>query len=876
MRRHLVLAFVVSLLTAVPGPEATASLLRANRLQSPTPSSVPGTFIDRFDDGVIGSEYSPVGGASLVESGGQLHVLQSAPGDGVLVTLPPDAGGAQLWAFCLRWGLDLATQLDQPGDQIVFRAWEQSTALMTLLQAGDPQALTQGTEQVRWEIDKVDDTTYDYRIYKNGELVRRGQATIPEGTKGFRIDKIPGTNKVIGEVLFHDGSWEKLFEKDPPEIPYEAFSLTSNMEDFSLDDVMAGLHTDDPNTEGAIGDLALVPFEDGGMTFTPLGGDLYDVEITLEDLATFGSSGETVIPLEVQIGEGENLRTFALDVKCRGSDTGTCSGQSSCSTKTCPDREYDIGDGNGFQTYTGTCKKATIGLPLCSCSYKLKRSLNAVEIFPGETVTTVVDPANTIPEFIESANSETATPSVDAWSAGQSYGCSQDADGFISLQATVQVTTGHADLTRTDLGSVRLFLSGTSGIADQPVPAQTMTVADTSVLLDFVVDPSFGLTECPTDLVVLGATAPPMQYWSTVTPAGVMTDADLAGIVQNLLAQAEAATLPLDAEVGTPILVPNAPTGELIRMGDLAVPELTNAVVRNPLLQQAYAAFALGEIGNPSALPTLEGRFQEIDWATVADELELTVLKETGGAADKLGGGALLDGDGGGDGGDTTTETEDPVPTEEEEKKRCCVIEVDAVTSGALAGGKSVGDYRAPGLSNADGSGAGGRWNAPGTQAGPFNSQTPGGAQRTGAVVQIVATLEGDRSCCTISQHFTIEESNYDQDSAPVGEEVDDLGRAGAAIGDPGAAQRAPFRQTLGDDQDSFVDYPSRQYNAPPGRTNYTRKQRFVSCYHSYPDSDPPCEWEKCCVTWVIEQTADGDDAQTTVKKIGSDCDAGG
>jgi hypothetical protein len=866
MRRYLVLVSVLSLLTtAVFAPEATASLLQANRLVSPVPASVPGMFVDRFDDGVVGPEYSPVGGASLVEAGGQLQVLQSAPGDGVLVTLPATAGGAQLWAFCLRWGLDLATQLDQPGDQIVFRAWEQAGALMTSLRAGDPQALSQGTEQVRWEIDKVDATTFNYRIYKNGKLVRKGQAKIPDGTKGFRIDKVPGTNKVIGEVLFKDGKWEKLFEKDPPEIPYEAFSLTSNMADFALDEVMAGLHTDDPNTEGAIGDLALVPFADGGMTFTPLGGDFYDVEITLEDLATFGSIGETIIPLEVQIGAGGNLRTFALDVTCRGTDTGTCTGQSSCSTKTCPDREYDIGDGNGFQTYTGTCKKATIGLPLCSCSYKLKRTLNAVQIFPGETVTAVVDPTNTIPEFIEAANSESAQPSIDAWSAGQSYGCTQDADGFISLQTTVQVTTGHADLTQTEIGSVQLFLSGPSGISPDPVPAQTMTVSGTSIFLDFVVDPSFGLTECPTDLVVLGATVPPMQYWSTVTPAGVMTDADLAGIVQALLAQAETVTLPLDAEVGTPILVPNALSGELIRMGDLAVPELTNAVVQNTLLQQAYAAYALGEIGNPSPVPTLVSRYQGIDWATVTDELELTVLQEAGGAADKLGGGALLD-DGAANG--------DPVGAGE--KKRCCVIDVDAVTSGALAGGKSVGDYRPPNLSNADGSGANGRWNAPGTQAGPFNSQTNRGAQRTGAVVQIVATLEGDRSCCTISQHYTIEQSNYDQDTAPVGQDVDDLGQAGAAIGDPNAAQRAPFRQTIGANQDSFVDYPSRQYNAPPGRTNYTRKQRFVSCYHSYPNSDPPCEWEKCCVTWVIEQTANGPNAQTTVKKIGSDCDSGG
>lgn len=839
---------------------------------------VPGTYVDRFDDGVVGSEYSPLGGVTLFEQGGQLHVVQSAPGEGVLVTFPDSVGGAQLWAFCVRIGLGLATQLAQPGDEIAFSLWEQPSTTMTALRAGRVPAQG-GQPNVRWEIDKVNDTTYNYRIYKNGELVKRGRARINEDATGFRIDKVPGTNKVIGEVLFEGGRWEKLWEKDPPEIPYESFSVTSNMDGFALDEVMAGLHTDDPNTEGAIGDLTIVPFEQGGLSFTPLGADLYDVEVTIEDLATFGSAGEATIPVELQIGSAETSRSVAFEVKCRGTGTGTCSGQSSCSTKTCPDREYDIGDGNGYQAYSGTCKKATIGLPLCSCSYSLKKNLAGVEIFPGETVTAVVDPGNVVPEFLEGDNAVSATPSLEATTAVQSFACRQDDDGLVSLQANVQITTGLADLTLTDPASVQMLVSGPNGIASQALAAQSFVADGRSIHAGFVADASNGLTECPTELVILGSTTGPIRFWSSVTPAGTTTDADYAAIVQGLLRQLEDEMLPLDTEVATPILVPTVTTGQLIALGDLAVPELIDALTTATLAQQGWAALALGEIGNDSALPALESRNAAIVWDSVDVELELTVLRETFVAIGKLQDEdtTVAGGDDGGDDDGTTSDTEeqDPEEPEEEETKRCCVEDVDAVSSGPLAGGRSVGDYRAPGLTRPDGGGVGGRWPAPGTQAGEFNEPGPGGSQRTGAVVQIVGTLDGDRSCCTITQHFTIEESNYDMDTADVGEEVDDLATAEARIGDPGAAQRPPFRQPIGTNQDSFVDYTSRQYNAPPGRLNYTRKQRFTSCYHSYEDSDPPCEWDKCCVTWLIMQTAMAPNGQTMVTVIGSDCDSG-
>lgn len=883
MRRlGLVLCGILLFLAAGPaGPSAAQDsgfqprTLNAVPVPPVPPQPVPGTFVDLFDDGVVGAEYSPVGGATLFEQGGQLHVVQSAPGDGVLVTFPASVGGATLWAFCIRLGFALPTQLAQPGDEIVFSAWEQPAAPLSALRAGSLPAQG-GQPNVRWEITKVNDTTYDYKIFKNGVQVKKGRSTIGPDATGFRIDKVPGTNKVIGEVLFEGGRWEKLWEKDPPEIPYESFSLTSNMDGFELDEVMAGLHTDNPNTEGAISDLAIASFEQGGLTFTPLGADLYDVEVTIEDLATFGSTGEATIPVELQIGSGGTARSLAFEVKCRGTGTGTCSGQSSCSTKTCPDREYNIGDGNGYQTYTGTCKKATIGLPLCSCSYKLKRNLSAVEILPGETVTAVVDPGNVVPEFLEADNAVSATPSLDATTAVQSSSCAQDEDGFVSFQASVQITTGLADLTLTEPSSVQMLLSGPSGIASRALAAQSFVTDGRSVHAGFVADASDGLTECPTELVVLGSTTAPIRYWSSVAS---VTPVNYAALVRSLLQQLEDEMLPLDTEVATPILVPTATTGQLIALGDLAVPELISALTTATLAQQGWAAFALGEIGNVSALPALESRNAEIVWESVDVELELTVLKETGGAIAKLQGEQAVAGgdDGGDDGTSSETEEQDPEETEEEEKKRCCVEDINAVSSGALAGGMSVGDYRPPNLSNpnGDGGGVGGRWPAPGTQAGPFNGPGPGGSQRTGAVVQIVGTLDGDRACCTISQHFTIEMSNYFRDTAPVGQDVDDLGRAGAAIGDPNAAQRAPFRQPIGNNQDSFVDYTSRQYNGPPGRQNYTRKQRFTSCYHSYPDSDPPCEWDKCCVTWLIMNTANGANAQTTVTVIGSDCDSG-
>ncbi|MEM7482915.1 MAG: hypothetical protein AAF481_17205 [Acidobacteriota bacterium] len=844
---------------------STLSAAAMATVQTPVPiptDAIPGTYVDLFDDGVVGPEFSPIGDATLVEQGGQLHVYQGSAGGGVLVKYPNRVAGQSLFVFCARVGFPI-DQLG-PDDWVSFEA-------VDVASGGLVSRRSQG--KATWTITKDPDNPnkYTYKVYKDGNLTTEGEATIPEGATGFRIDKVPGTNMVIGEVLFPDNKWEKLWEHDPPEIPFGTFSVTSNLEEFALDEVMGGLHTDDGSSEGATGDLVPVVVEDGGFSFTPLGGNLYDVEVVVEDWVTFAQEGEAVLPFALEVG-GE--QAVAFEVKCRGGTGGTCSGQSSCSTKTCPDIEYDIGDGNGYRTYSGTCKKAQIGLPLCSCSYSLKKTLRAVEILPNELVTLVVDPKNEIPEIIEGNNRTSTRPSVEPFGMVMAHSC-RDADAdrkgktddraAKEFQTTIKLSSGYFDASRIAPETIQMVPVTRDGMSSRSVPLSTYRTDGRTVELDFADDGSLDMPDCPTEMVVLGAAGSPLQFWSVSVPAVVFGPAYPASVVRSLIGQLEALT-PTDAEVGTPQVQPNSVTDQLVAIGDLALPELVATLSTGSPGQKAFAAFVLGEIGNPSVIPDLEALRDALENQSLPlQELDYMQLAEAREAITALGGAPLTTGPGDtGDPSDPDIEVcADGVckPVE----KRCCVSAVDAVTSGPFQGGKRAGDYY-PERANDDGTSD--RWSGDGSTAGPHNIGSPP-AQRTGALVQIVGTMDGDRSCCTISQHFTIEKSNYDQDSAPVGENIDDLGRSGRDV------QNAPFRQQHGANGDSFCDYPARQYNAPPGRLNYCRKQRFTSCYHSYPDSVPPCQWEKCCVTWVLEQNANGNNATTTVTKIGSFCSNG-
>ncbi|MEM7052520.1 MAG: hypothetical protein AAF604_22850, partial [Acidobacteriota bacterium] len=812
------------------------------------PQDIPGTFVDRFDDGIVGPHYAPIGGATLIEQGGQLRVIQKAKGEGVLVKYPAQVAGQSLFVFCARVGFQLS-QLG-PGEMVAFEAVDVATGGFT---TRSPQ------DSTRWEIeqDPTDPSKYNYKVYKNGSLTTEGQATIPENASGFRIDKVPGTNMVIGEVLFPDGSWEKLWEHDPPEIPFETFSITSTMDEFALDDVMGGLHTDDPNSDGAVSDLAPLAEADGGLAFYPRGDDLYDVEMTFEDLVAFSTEGESVIPLALEIGE----RSLAFEVKCRGGTGGTCSGQSNCSTKTCPDREYDIGDGNGYRTYSGTCKKATLGLPLCSCSYSLKKTVKAVKIAANQTVELVIDPKNSIPEIVEGNNRTAGRAAVEPFAMVTSHSCNtgsrKNGDGeSMAMKTTISLSSGFFPAESIRSESLSLIAVNEDGMLTESLPLTGFRAAGGTAELTFADDGSMGIPGCPTELILLGVSDSPLRYWSTKLEAIALSPLYPTTVARSLIGQLEALT-PDDPEVGTPQIVPNSVADQLIAMGDMAVPELIATLTTGSDGQKAFAAYILGEIGNSSAIPDLEDlrdqlEAQPLPWS----ELTYTQLSEIDDALTSLG---------------LIPVTNDPqTPSDEtcidgiccvdgfcypEERKRCCVSGVDAVTSGPFSGGKRAGDYY-PEVSNPDGSSS--RWSGDGSTAGPHNIGSPP-AQRTGALVQIVGTMDGDRSCCTISQNFVIEKSNYDQDTADVGERVDDLGRSRRDV------QNGPFRQQHGGNQDSFCDYPARQYNAPPGRLNYCRRQRFTSCYHSYPDSQPPCQWQKCCVTWKLEQTANGNNASTTV-----------
>jgi HEAT repeat protein len=60
------------------------------------------------------------------------------------------------------------------------------------------------------------------------------------------------------------------------------------------------------------------------------------------------------------------------------------------------------------------------------------------------------------------------------------------------------------------------------------------------------------------------------------------------------------------SSLGTPFLVDTEVTEALVRRGKAAVPALTEALEHGEAKTAMYAAYCLGQIGDPAALPALE------------------------------------------------------------------------------------------------------------------------------------------------------------------------------------------------------------------------------------------------------------------------------
>jgi hypothetical protein len=837
------------ILIAVFGLGSGCSVVTASRSEGAPPgipavseAATPGTFVDRFDDGVVGAEYAPVGEARLVEAGGFLRVLQSGADGGVEITPPRQVGGEDLLAYCLRFGLDVA-QLARPGDRFVFRAFE-------------------NPERIRWEIIKVDDTTYDYKVFKDGQLSVQGRARIPAGTRGFRIDKKPGTRLIIGEVVFPDGSFETLFERDPPgpELPFTSLIITSSLPEFRLSYAMAGLHTDLPTTEGAVGDLRVVPPEAGGVVLQPVGADRYDVQVTVESAAVFATREDARFAVALEVGDPP--RVVSTTIECRGSGRGTCRGQGGCEAKICPDREYDLGDGQGFRPFVGTCSAPRLGLPVCSCSYRPKVTFRGVEIRPGESLGVVVDPDGAIPELIERDNRVTLSPTLEAFAALRDYRCDPTPGGRRRVQGTLRVASGHFDPRSVGAAATQLFPVGPEGVRGDPLPLSGAGFDDRVALLRFDAELPPG-APCPQQLVLTGASPGTggTFFWSAVAEARVVSDRELAELAAALFDQLE--EFPPEAmELGTLRLTPNPVTGRLITLGDLGLPTVLERLAAGSPVQRPYAAFASGEIGNRRAIPVLRRVRAEVTAKRSPEVLDFTLLGEIADALRKLEGqDDPPPGQDGPGGSDAPPPHRPPVDLPPD---RCCVTAAEVVTAGAFQGGKKLADYF-PDLVTP---GTGDRspyWSGAGATAGGFDLGT-----RTGAAVQLVGTVEGTRARCSITQHFVIERSNFPGagrpygDTAPVGQRTDDIAKSGRD------SSRPPFRQDIGTDKISFADPPSRPYG--PGST-FSRKQRFESCFVSLPTSQPACTWMRCCATWILEQDVRAGTATSTVRNIGSFCE---
>lgn len=161
----------------------------------------------------------------------------------------------------------------------------------------------------------------------------------------------------------------------------------------------------------------------------------------------------------------------------------------------------------------------------------------------------------------------------------------------------------------------------------------------------------------------------------------------------------------------------------------------------------------------------------------------------------------------------------------------CCVESVDAVLGGSFQGGLSLTDYY-PDLIGSD------ILSDRPNVAGPFISTT-----RVGGKMQMVSTVSGKGSKCSVSQHLWVEvEIIAGKKTGRDHQNFDDIAASGRD------ATKPPFRQYLNDNP-SMADPPSM----PNGPNTFATKW-FTTCVGSGgPGAGKTCKNKKCCVKWKFE-----------------------
>ena len=171
----------------------------------------------------------------------------------------------------------------------------------------------------------------------------------------------------------------------------------------------------------------------------------------------------------------------------------------------------------------------------------------------------------------------------------------------------------------------------------------------------------------------------------------------------------------------------------------------------------------------------------------------------------------------------------------------CCVENVDLVLNGFFQGGLSLSDYypdlvgsnisQYPGLAGSD------ILSDQPNKAGPFVN-----SKQVGAKMQMVSSVSGKGSMCSMSQHLWVEfETVKGKSTGRNGQNFDDIAPSHR---DP---SKPPYRQYINGNP-SLADPPS----VPNLPDTFARKW-FTTCVGSGGPAGKTCKNKKCCVKWKLD-----------------------
>ncbi|MCH8148071.1 MAG: hypothetical protein IH987_08785 [Planctomycetes bacterium] len=218
-----------------PQVGCSLTILAATIATHSAPCFAAAVFQDNFDNGVVDSRYTPIGSATLAESGGRMRVGTVSPGDGIRIDLSDLSN-----TVCHM--IDFSVEDSTVGDAFLWK-WivrddENNVYPILEFEASEtsPQSRQLGMRTTKKDKDGNEVTVVQSAvIYVNEDNYRikwdRRTITLEDGTKKEQV-QLELINKSTGEyyLIF---PWQ-----DPPPTQTVAFEMTTNFDMITFDGVV--------------------------------------------------------------------------------------------------------------------------------------------------------------------------------------------------------------------------------------------------------------------------------------------------------------------------------------------------------------------------------------------------------------------------------------------------------------------------------------------------------------------------------------------------------------------------------------------------------------------------------------------------------------